>query len=224
MADYLSSYIDQKMFLNKLLNQSGNTSQQFFSNKQDTLSKGGGLAHGSGLNKDTSSGLDTQGFEQKQPFVQDAVSSAQEETTTGESVGKSEAKEESKVTEITVSGSSAKGASPVSSSASPASSPAPSPSVAPVGFSSLIDGFGEPFKNSRSRKSIVFVPNEKELPLQGWKSLRNAGLSSKKVGKIAKNGDSIVHTSKAGNDGKMYFLNNNAWGSLKRKKKIVMED
>jgi hypothetical protein len=212
MADYLSSYIDQKMFLNKLLNQSGNTSQQFFSNKQDTLSKGGGLAHGSGLNKDTSSGL-----EQKKPFVQDAVSSAQEETTTGESVGKSEAKEESKVAEITVSGSSAKGASP-------ASSPAPSPSVAPVGFSSLIDGFGEPFKNSRSRKSIVFVPNEKQLPLKGWKSLRNAGLSSKKVGKIAKNGDSIVHTSKAGNDGKMYFLNNNAWGSLKRKKKIVMED
>jgi hypothetical protein len=217
MADYLSSYIDQKMFLNKLLNQSGNTSQQFFSNKQDTLSKGGGLAHGSGLNKDTSSGLDTQGFEQKKPFVQDAVSSAQEETTTGESVGKSEAKEESKVAEITVSGSSAKGASPASSSA-------PSLSVAPVGFSSLIDGFGEPFKNSRSRKSIVFVPNEKQLPLKGWKSLRNAGLSSKKVGKIAKNGDSIVHTSKAGNDGKMYFLNNNAWGSLKRKKKIVMED
>jgi hypothetical protein len=115
-------------------------------------------------------------------------------------------------------------ASPVSSSASPSSTPSPATVVAAVGFPSLIDGFGEPFKNSRSRKSIVFVPNEKALPLKGWKSLRNAGLSSKKVGKILKNGDSIVHTSKAGNDGHMYFLNNNAWGSLKRKKKIVMED
>jgi hypothetical protein len=94
----------------------------------------------------------------------------------------------------------------------------------PEGFAKLIDGYGEPFKNSRSRKSIVFVPEDKTKPLRGWKSLRNAGLSSKKVGSITKNGHSVFHTAKDGSDGRMYFLNNTAWKGLRRRKKVVMED
>jgi hypothetical protein len=93
-----------------------------------------------------------------------------------------------------------------------------------LGFAKLIDDYGADFPNSRSRKSVVFVPTEKEKPLRGWKSLRHAGLSSKKLGKIAKNGDKFVHTAKDGTQGDMYFLNNKAWKSLKRKKQIVMED
>ena len=95
---------------------------------------------------------------------------------------------------------------------------------APQGFSKLIEGFGQDFANSRSRKSVVFVPNEKTLPLRGWKSLRNAGLSTKKLGKITKNGDSFVHTAKDGSQGNMFFLNNSAWKSLRQKKQIVMDD
>jgi len=91
------------------------------------------------------------------------------------------------------------------------------------GFSSLVAGFGEPFKNSRSRKSIVFVPHDKSQPLRGWKSLRAAGVSSKKLGKITKNGDSFVHTSKDGQDGKLYFLNTTAWKELRKRKKVLLE-
>lgn len=212
MSDLLNSYIDQKMFLNKLLNQSGSTSNSFFRNNQDTLPKGGGLNHGSGLAQNTASGLDDKEFKKKKPFVKEAVNTIKSD----EKEVKSEEPDEVKDGDIPVSGS-------VGSSSSSSSPEEESSVVAPVGFSGLIEGFGEPFKSSKSRKSIVFVPNDKALPLKGWKSIRNAGLSSKKIGKINKNGDSIVHTSKDGNDGKMYFLSNQSWNALKRKKKIVIE-
>jgi hypothetical protein len=229
MNQLLNSYIDKQIALNTMATTfaMGAPNQQgFMRNNQNTMLGGGGVPRGSGLGQSsTSSGLSDSAFRNRKPALKQEMASAGE---TGEKPAEAEKEAEG---DIRMSSASSQ-AKPADGDAKP-SEPEEQKEAEPVaaeqpvavakGFSSLVAGFGDPFKNSRSRKSIVFVPHDKSQPLRGWKSLRAAGVSSKKLGKITKNGDSFVHTSKDGHDGKLYFLNTTAWKELRKRKKVLLE-
>jgi hypothetical protein len=98
----------------------------------------------------------------------------------------------------------------------------PQPSGDHPQFSKYIPDYLTPFKNSRTRKSPVFVADDKGVGLVAWKSLRSAGLSSKKVGKLKHSGVSIPFTHDT-HKGRMYFLSDSALKSLKRKKHVTFK-
>jgi hypothetical protein len=89
-------------------------------------------------------------------------------------------------------------------------------------FDQYVTDWGTEWKSSKSKKSPVFVPDDRTLPLKGWQSLRKANVSSKKTGSIPYSGYSILHKS-GENEGRLYFLSTGAFKALKLKKKIVME-
>ena len=213
--DLFNSYLDRQITLNSMANHyaGGASSGQQFMRTNNPMSKGGGLSKGDGLSQNTTSGLSDATFKKRTKPVQQQMKG--EEKKAVESEGEEEQDEDG---DIQLSGQVGGQQGQQHEEGKHDSVPAPQ------GFSKLIEGFGQDFANSRSRKSVVFVPNEKTLPLRGWKSLRNAGLSTKKLGKITKNGDSFVHTAKDGSQGNMFFLNNSAWKSLRQKKQIVMDD
>jgi hypothetical protein len=222
--DLFNSYLDKQIALNSMANQfaqSGMNSQAFMGNNQETLFKGGGMPRGGAIPKNTSTGLDDTFFKKRKKAVQQELKSAGDEKAKEEVKADGDGDDDDDE-DIAMSGNVGGGGAPEGKHDAPEDSVESAPAVS--GFGKLIEGYGEPFKNSRSRKSIVFVPNEKALPLRGWKSLRNAGLSSKKLGKIHKNGDSFYHKAKDGTEGDLFFLNNQAWNGLRRKKKVVLED
>jgi hypothetical protein len=175
---------------------------------------------GQTLPTDSSSGLGDGGFKRKKPFVKQAVSEAGHE-------GKSQEEKESTVEDkefLEISGSRGTSASSSSDSKMDTSGldeTSPPGRQPEIGFSSLITDFGTDFKNSRSRKSPIFVADDNSVPLIGWRSLRKAGISTKKIGKIRSNGYSIPF-QQDGHKGKMYFVSDKAFKALKRKKHIDM--
>jgi hypothetical protein len=209
--DLFNSYLDRQITLNSMANSyaGGSTSGPQFMRTNNPMQKGGGLQKGDGLNQSTQSGLSDATFKKRNKPVQQEMKGEEKKAIEGE-----EAEEADEDGDIQLSGHVGGGHNPPDEGKHNDTDAAPSQ---PQGFSKLIDELGQEFPNSRSRKSVVFVPNDKALPLKGWKSLRNAGLTSKKLGKISKNGDNFVHTAKDGSEGSMYFLNNNAWKSLRRK-------
>jgi hypothetical protein len=214
--DLFNNYLDRQIMLNSMANQfaGGSTGGQQFMKTNPPMQKGGGLSKGNGLSQNTQSGLSDATFKQRKKPVQQEMKGEEKKAVEGE-------EQEDEDGDIQLSGSVRGGGHNPQDEGKHDDAPSNSQ---PQGFSKLIDDFGQDFPNSRSRKSVVFVPNDKALPLKGWKSLRNAGLSTKKLGKITKNGDSFVHTAKDGSHGNMFFLNNNAWKSLRRKKQIQMDD
>ena len=236
--DLFNSYLDKQILLNSMASKFANSNaevNQFVGNpKRDDRpmmnAKTTGLPTGNGLGSQTGTGLEDKQFKSRKPAIKDGIAS-EEKKAVPEEAGAGGSSSEGIVASGNASSSSS---SPPPNSeeeakhdgAGNAGSTAPQPMDvdAGSGFDKHISGFGVPFKNSRSRKSLVFVPQEREKPLRGWKSLRNAGLSSKKVGKIGKNGHNIFHTTKDGSDGRMYFLNKQAWDALRRKKKVLLEE
>jgi hypothetical protein len=203
----LHDYIDQQMVMAKLGNQ-----RQFFSSRQDTMPRGNGLGGGGGVPQESSTGLDDGGFKKQPSFVKQAVKEAGSD--------KKEQKEAPDASDtIKVSGTA--GSSLSSSSSPPSMETPPEHKGETSGFSRIIDDFGADFKNSRSRKSPIFVAEDKTIPLIGWKSLRSAGLTSKKLGKLTTNGTSIPFTQD-NHKGKMFFLSDSSLKALKRKKHVEM--
>jgi hypothetical protein len=213
----LHSYIDQQMIISKLGQQ-----RQFFSNNQDTMMRGGGLSNGGGVPQERNSGLDSGGFHKQKPFVKQAVAESGNENKSEEekkSSGESEV--------VTIRGTSGSSSSSSSSSRAPMDTTSleeksPQPSGDHPKFSKYIPDYLTPFKNSRTRKSPVFVADDKGVGLMAWKSLRSAGLSSKKVGKLKHSGVSIPFTHDT-HKGRMYFLSDSALKSLKRKKHVTFK-
>lgn len=212
----LHDYIDQQMIMAKLGNQ-----RQFFSNRQDTMPRGNGLGLGGGIPQESSTGLDDGGFKNQKPVVKQAVKEAGTES-------KEQKQEDTTSDTVKVSGTAGSSSTSSSTTAPMDMSPgedeqkiSQTPNPSQSGFSRIIDDYGTAFSNSRSRKSPVFVAEDKTVPLIAWKSLRKAGLSSKKIGKIGTNGFNIPFTQD-GHKGKLFFLNDKSLKALKRRKHIEM--
>jgi hypothetical protein len=216
--DLFNSYLDRQLTLNSMAKQFSADSGQQFMRTNTPMSTGGGLSKGSGLNQESTSGLSDATFKKRNKPVQQEMKTEAKKAIEAE-------EEVDEDGDIKLSGTVGGGVADQRPAEEKHNDTVESPkSSKPQGFSKLIDDFGQEFANSRSRKSVVFVPNDKTLPLKGWKSLRNAGLNSKKLGKITKNGDNFAHTTKDGSQGSMYLLNTNAWKSLRRKKTIQIDD
>ena len=213
----LHQYIDQQLLLGRL----GNPTPMFAERPNPVNSGGGGLSRGpgSGLPTDVG-GIPTGDFDNKKKFVKEAV----EEINPGV-----EAKQEEstptvvpqKKDTITLSGTTSSSTKPISVVDSTEHKVDPSSETHLSGFSTLIENFGQEFVSTRSRKSPVFVPDDKSKPIQAWKSLRSARISSKKTGAILKNGMSVSHQI-GDQKGTMYFLSDHALKSLKKKKKTLV--
>ena len=167
--DLFNSYLDKQILLNSMANKFANASQeanQFIGNpmqdERPLNAKNTGLPTGNGLGSNTGTGLEDKQFKTRKPAIKDGITQEEKKSVDVDEDGD----ETMKGVEGGIQASGSVG-SKTSSSSSPdpaqqssgSSSGSISGSSPPAqGFSKHIEGFGEPFKNSRSRKSIVFVP------------------------------------------------------------------
>jgi len=232
--DLFNQYLDRQILLNSMASQFANAPReqaQFLKNDNTTLPKGGGLSRGSGLSQNTS-GLPDAGYSTRKPAVKAEIASVGNDVSAVSAKESDEGKEDDTAPPsktIVPTGKSSHPSSSTSSLAPPIAGEEQkhdsTNTTAPpsVGFASDILGFGDEFKNTRSRKALVFKPEDSSKPIQGWKSLRSAGLNSKKFGKTNTNGSNFEHTTKDGVKGRLYFVNTTAWNDIKKKHKITVE-
>jgi len=235
--DLFNQYLDRQILLNSMASQFANAPReqaQFLKNDNTTLPKGGGLSRGSGLSQNTS-GLPDAGYSTRKPAVKAEIASVGNDVSAVSAKGSDEGKEDDTTPPsktIVPTGKSSHPSSSTSSLAPPIageeqkhdSQPTTAqPTKELAGFASDILGFGDEFKNTRSRKALVFKPEDSSKPIQGWKSLRSAGLNSKKFGRTNTNGSNFEHTTKDGVKGRLYFVNTTAWNDIKKKHKITVE-
>ena len=237
--ELFNQHLDRQILLNSMASQFANAPReqaQFLKNDNTTLPKGGGLSRGSGLSQNTS-GLPDAGYSTRKPAVKAEIASVGNDVSAVSAKGSDEGSDEGKEDETTSAttktmiptgktshpgGVSSSLAPPTEKSEQKHDTTAP-PTKELVGFASDILGFGDEFKNTRSRKALVFKPEDSSKPIQGWKSLRSAGLNSKKFGKTNTNGSNFEHTTKDGVKGRLYFVNTTAWNDIKKKHKITVE-
>ena len=180
--DLFNSYLDKQILLNSMASKFANSAtevNQFIGNpKRDERpmmnAKNTGLPTGNGLGSQTGTGLEDKQFKSRKPAIKDGIAS-EEKKAVPEEAGADGSSSEGIVASGNASSSSSSSSQPSNSEEEAkhdgnAGSTAPQPMNvdAGSGFDKHISGFGEPFKNSRSRKSLVFVPAEREKPLRGW--------------------------------------------------------
>jgi hypothetical protein len=235
--ELFNSYLNKQLILNNVTNQF--TSKQFLRTDRNPFGGGGGLGKGSGLNSG-SVGLNKEVFEKRQQGVKKEMTSKVEQSDeksikVEQSEEKSQPPPESATEKTesasddiilsgTISGKKVKNEKVQEEvDLEKEAAKVETESTKQVtGFTKLITAYGEPFKNSRSRKSVVFVPTDKSKPLYGWKSLSKAKMSSKRIGKITSNGQSVKYTWN-GLQGNAYFLSTAAWKDINKKKRIFGE-
>jgi hypothetical protein len=235
--ELFNSYLNKQLILNNVTNQF--TSKQFLRTDRNPFGGGGGLGKGSGLNSG-SVGLNKEVFEKRQQGVKKEMTSKVEQSDEKSikveqsdeksqpppesATEKTESASDDIILSGTISGKKVKNEKVQEEvDLEKEAAKVETESTKQVtGFTKLITAYGEPFKNSRSRKSVVFVPTDKSKPLYGWKSLSKAKMSSKRIGKITSNGQSVKYTWN-GLQGNAYFLSTAAWKDINKKKRIFGE-
>jgi hypothetical protein len=236
--ELFNSYLNKQLILNNVTNQF--TSKQFLRTDRNPFGGGGGLGKGSGLNSGSVGGLNKEVFEKRQQGVKKEMTSKVEQSDEKSikveqsdeksqpppesATEKTESASDDIILSGTISGKKVKNEKVQEEvDLEKEAAKVETESTKQVtGFTKLITAYGEPFKNSRSRKSVVFVPTDKSKPLYGWKSLSKAKMSSKRIGKITSNGQSVKYTWN-GLQGNAYFLSTAAWKDINKKKRIFGE-